>query len=111
MTATINTPLDLVLKCIRRDHGLIIKVDGSIEAYDPTLKNNVYDFKKLKDDIGCQFGEIVKLSDEVIMVLDEEGKLTNKEINLFATALYQERFKIIDSIIGDVVVCHTRGIK
>jgi len=111
MTATEMTPLELVLKSIRPGHGVLIQVDGSITAYDTTRKDKTYDFKALKDTIGCQYGELVYLSKEVIMVLDEEGKLTNKEINLFATALYQERFWGNDFIAGDVVICHTTGIK
>ena len=111
MTGTIETALDLVLKSIRPGHGLLICVDGSITAYDTTRADKTYDFKALKDTIGCQYGELVHLSNEVIMVLDEEGKLTDKEINLFATALYQERFRVNDAIMGDVVICHTTGIK
>ena len=111
MTATIKTPLDLVLKSIRPGHGLLICVDGDITAYDSTRADKTYDFKAMKDKIGCQFGELVYLSNEVIMVLDEEGKLTDKEINLFATALYQEKFRVNDAIMGDVVICHTTGIK
>ena len=111
MTATIKTPLDLVLKSIRPGHGLLICVDGDITAYDTINADKTYDFKAMKDKIGCQFGELVYLSNEVIMLLDEEGKLTNKEINLFATALFQERFRINDCIMGDVIICHTTGIK
>ena len=111
MTATIKTPLDLVLKSIRPGHGLLICVDGDITAYDTTRADKTYDFKAMKDKIGCQFGELVYLSNEVVMVLDEEGELTDKEINLFATALYQEKFRVNDAIMGDVVICHTTGIK
>ena len=111
MTATEMTPLNLVLKSIRPGHGILIQVDGNIEAYDTTSADKTYDFKAMKDKIGCQYGELVYLSKEVIMVLDEEGKLTDKEINLFATALFQERFRINDAIMGDVVICHTTGIK
>ena len=111
MTATIGTPLDLILKSIRPGHGILVRVDGTIEAYDTTSADKTYDFKAMKDTIGCQYGELVYLSNEVIMVLDEEGKLCDKEINLFATALYQERFWGNDFIAGDVVICHTTGIK
>lgn len=111
MTETKGTLLELVFKSIRPGHGVLIQVDGSITAYDPTREDKTYDFKQLKDKIGCQYGELVYLSNEVIMVIDEEGKLTNKEINLFATALFQERFRIIDSIMGDVVICHTKAIR
>ena len=111
MTETKGTLLELIFKSIRPGHGVLIQVDGSITAYDTTRADKTYDFKALKDTIGCQYGELVYLSNEVIMVLDEEGKLTDKEINLFATALFQERFRINDAIMGDVVICHTTGIK
>ena len=111
MVATEQTFLEFVLNSIRPDHGILIRVDGTINAYDLTPGSKSYDFNAMKDTIGCQYGEIVYLSKQVIMVLDEEGKLTGKQINRYATALFQERFGHIDPIVGDVVICHSRSIK
>ena len=92
-----------------RERSRVGKARGGVDDLTPGSKS--YDFNAMKDTIGCQYGEIVYLSKQVIMVLDEEGKLTGKQINRYATALFQERFGHIDPIVGDVVICHSRSIK
>ena len=111
VSTPVKSLLDVVLQRIKPGIGLLLSVDGTIEPYNPARADKTYDFKELKDKIGCQYGEIVYLSKDVIMVLDEEGKLLEKEINLSATALYQERFSVNDCIAGDVVICHTKAIR
>lgn len=108
MVATI---LDEVLDRIKPGVGLIIRTDGLIEDYNPTNAGNTFDFPQLKKDIGCNYGEIVYLSKQVIMVCDEEGLLVGKPINPYATTLYQLKFRVNSLIVGDVVICHTKAIK
>jgi len=80
----------------------VIKVGGSEEELDhrPTLaeaQGVVGGFIELTQ--GILNGKVVTL------VLDEEGKLKNKEINLKATSMYWSRFPGIgDIIVGDVIV-------
>ena len=108
MTKTI---LDDVLERIKPGVGMIFRTDGTIEPYNTTKADKTYDFKQLKDEIGCAYGELVYLSKEVIMVCDEEGLLVEKPVNIYATTLYQLRFGTSNPIVGDVVICHTTGIK
>ena len=111
VSTPVKSLLDVVLQRIKPGIGLLLSVDGTIEPYNPARADKTYDFKELKDKIGCQIGEKVDLSEDVIMVIDEEGKLSEKEINISATALYQERFRVKDYIAGDVVICHTKAIR
>ena len=75
----------------------LIKADGSEEELD------VSQFK-LADYQGVVGGfiEVVWLNDGNLMIVDEEGKLKNKEMNVKASALCCSSY---DHIVGDALVC------
>jgi hypothetical protein len=80
--------------------AVLIKVDGTIIAFQ---KNKPFELKEMCGLIGCEMIEIVNTIDGRLMVLDEEGKLKNKEINWGASSLYE--FADQDKIVGDVLIC------
>ena len=82
----------------------IIKADGrKIE----TQPKNGRDFKleELKKIVGGYI-EIVTLSDNKIMVINEEGKVNGLPINIIATQLFG-----YDIIVGDVLVCNSDEVR
>lgn len=83
---------------------VIIKADGSIECREMSEKS--VDLKVLQS-IVDGYIEVVRPApfgssafDRVRMVVDEEGKLKDKPINVLASALYNG----YDPIVGDVVL-------
>jgi len=87
--------------------GTIYKANG--EMYDFTKASSEIDLKFLQESVGGYI-EMVWLDEELVMVVDEEGKLKDKPINTKATQLYQKKFGPVDFIVGDVVVCERKYI-
>lgn len=81
----------------------IYKADGTIIETAPA---NGIDFQleELQKIVGGYI-EIVSLLDNEIMVINEEGKLTDLPINENATEIYNEADGFYDYIVGDVLVC------
>lgn len=61
--------------------------------------------------LDCQTVEVVPLSRELILIIDEEGKFARPAyLNLLATAVWhqhQPQARGIDSIVGRAILCHT----
>lgn len=56
--------------------------------------------------------EILRLNNGTVMVLDEEGKLKQKSLNLKANEVFQEVFKLSnDYIVGDVLICDRKLVR
>ena len=93
--------------------ALLIRANG--EATFITPKNGK-DFKldELYKHIGCDCIEIVypMSGENNIIILDEEGKLKNKRINVAATELwFNDNTEPFDFIVGDVIFCRTEMVK
>lgn len=86
----------------------LINHDGETLEVEPI---NGEDFK-LAELQGMVNGniEIVYLNDNIIMVINEEGKLLNLPINHTATCLYQMCRGIKDVIVGDVLLCRNNQV-
>jgi hypothetical protein len=68
--------------------AFLIKTDGTITEVVPKKKNDI-SFGECYPLIDCQTIEIVRVSNDVIMLIDEEGRF-NSEINPIATRMYKE---------------------
>lgn len=86
----------------------IIKVDGTIITIEP---KNGDDFKleELQAIVGG-FIEICQLPNNQILVIDEEGKIKEKELNRVATIAFQLS-KRRDWIAGDALLCSINQVK
>lgn len=73
------------------------------ERYVRPTKGEKFSLSELQTAVGGNI-EIVRLSKNLLMVLDEEGKLKDKPLNLIATRLYRVLAKIDDYIVGDVLI-------
>ncbi|WP_019946736.1 DUF3846 domain-containing protein [Hymenobacter aerophilus] len=65
--------------------------------------------------LDCQTIEVVRLSDELILIIDEEGKFRQPAyLNLLATYLWyhhQPQARGQDSIVGRALLCHDKQFK
>ncbi|OON65509.1 hypothetical protein [Hymenobacter sp. CRA2] len=65
--------------------------------------------------LQCQRVDVVRLTDELILIIDDEGKFRNPAyLNLLATYLwyqYQPQARGVDSIVGRVILCHDKQFR
>lgn len=89
-----------------------IQANGTVTVVEPE-NGSTYNLKELDAFVGG-FIEIVYLSDEQVMVLNEEGKLNDLPFNALATKLAHATFRdysVDDYIVGDVLVCQADEIE
>lgn len=80
-----------------------IKTNGETIEVNP--KNGTdYSLEELQGFVGGHI-EIVRIDDERLMVVNEEGKLNELPINSIATYLAREL------IVGDVFVCYANEVR
>lgn len=87
---------------------VILKVDGSQQDYPPA-NGKTFTLDELKKAIGGGWIEIIRLPGGRLMVIDEEGKLKNMELNRQATLLLP--FFMKDCIVGDALLCEASMIE
>lgn len=83
----------------------LIKIDGTQQKVKPQ-NNECFSLSEMQQYVGGLI-QIIRLSDEEAMVVNEEGKLMGLEVNEAATnlALDNEAIFFWDYIVGDVVIC------
>lgn len=91
---------------VRKHFNSLIYATGEKvwETFEPA--GEVYTLDELQGAVGGYI-EIIYLSSmfhEYLMVIDEEGKVKGKAMNMFATQLAESELGG-DVIVGDVVVC------
>jgi len=86
----------------------LIKDTGEIIKIEP--KNGLnFKLQELYKILNCRLIELAATKDGKLIILDEEGKLYSKSVNIKATELY--KYGEQDAIVGDVVVCNNKQIK
>lgn len=63
-----------------------------------------FSYDELRDMVGGYI-EIIFLTDDKLMVVNEEGKLIGLETNLIATRIFRTIKNTTDYIVGDALVC------
>lgn len=65
--------------------------------------------------LDCRLVDVVRLTDELILIIDDEGKFRNPcYLNLLATYLwyrYQPEARGQDSIVGRAILCHDKQFR
>ena len=65
--------------------------------------------------LECHTVEVIRLTPELILIVDEEGKFRNPAyLNLLATYLWhqhQPAARGVDSIVGRAILCHDRQFR
>ena len=89
----------------------VYRVNGNVDDVQPK-NGKTYELEELYEMLGCQWIELVYLSDG-IMVIDEEGKLNGKQYNEKANAIATMDHAICygDYIVGDALVCENNEIR
>lgn len=87
--------------------GTLLTVDGSTIQIRPENGSD-FQLEQLYSVLGCDCIEVVRLRDNMILIIDEEGKLVDKRINHKATALYNNPD---DVIVGDALLCQSDMVK
>jgi hypothetical protein len=82
----------------------IIRTDGTSSFTQPE-DDKKFSLKEMQKVVGGHI-EIVHLDKDMVMVLNEEGKLRNLPLNTKATALFRLSHPGNgDFVVGDVLVC------
>ena len=87
--------------------GTVYKSNGKIEDKSFSKKNIT--LKEMQEVVGGYI-EFLYLKDNLVMVVNEEGKIVGLPYNLNATQLVQEN-NIQDIIVGDVLVINRNLIQ
>ena len=65
--------------------------------------------------LECHTIEVIRLTPELILIVDEEGKFRNPAyLNLLATYLWHQHrpaARGVDSIVGRAILCHDRQFR
>ena len=65
--------------------------------------------------LGCQTVDVMRLSTELILIIDDEGKFRHPAcLNLLATYLWyqhQPEARGVDSIVGRALLCHDKQFR
>jgi hypothetical protein len=89
--------------------AIVIKTDGTKDALQPK-NNKVFTLEELKSVVGGYI-EIVQLTEDDLMVINEEGKLLNLPINVIATRVYRASRNTEDFIVGNVLICSDKELE
>ena len=81
----------------------IIYTDKEDEYYTPK-NGNTFELDELQGIVDGNF-EIVRLRDGRIIIVDEDGKLKNKAVNIPATNILRRDHYTTDYIVGTAIVC------
>lgn len=90
----------------------LMKATGEVVEIEP--KNGTdFTMEELYEHLNCRIVEVIALNEDEIMVIDEEGKYNNKEVNANATMCAQKNQAITswDCIVGDAIVCNSEMVK
>ena len=79
-----------VIKITTSDDITIINIDNEITA--------------LQNEVGGYI-EPIYLPNDYIMIIDEEGKIKEKDVNYLATDILKYAFDTPDFIVGDCFIC------
>lgn len=83
-------------------NSYILHVDGSKTPFEPANGKN-FTLDELREAVSG-FIEMVYLPNNVIMVVNEEGKILNFRVNKEASMMYLKEINGWDFIVGDVVI-------
>ena len=87
----------------------IIKTNG--ERVETSPKNGK-DFKLEElQEIVNGWIEIVWLPNDMVLIVNEDGKPLDLPINQEATKIYQDAFGFNDVIVGDALLCNTNQVE
>jgi len=107
---TVTDIQEMMESLISNKKGYRISVDGTI--IEQPFDGETYDIKKIKNECNFDYIELVRLPNDIIMIVDEEGLLRSKPYNFVASLIYQAAYNDKSlGIVGDAILCHTSRVK
>jgi len=91
----------------KKSNGLLINSDGKIELL--TFNSKFIPLSELQKSVKGYF-EFIYMPNDMIMVVNEEGKLNKLPINEIATNIFALNCKVIDIIVGDVLLVNRKHL-
>ena len=97
--------------------AILIKCNHSVLPQEQEIQikpenETNFTLKELYKHLRCDMIEVLYLNSSEIMIIDENGKLTNKPVNNSATRIFRENIKNTrDYICGHAIICHTSQLK
>lgn len=87
----------------------LIKVNGETEEVSP--KNGTsFELEELQKMVGGLI-QILATDENLLFVMNEEGKVLGLPANHKATEIFQKEFKTSDFLVGDVLICNDNEIE
>jgi len=81
--------------------AILLKVNCFPEEVEPR-NGKTFELQELYELLSCSVIQIVYTEDHRCMIVDEEGLLTNKPLNLLASEVVQAG---VGPIVGDALIC------
>ena len=86
----------------------LLRTDGTHDDITPKNGKRFTFIGEAYDLIGTDMIQMCATHDGRLLLIDEDGKLKGKRVNVAATALYV--YGAQDAIVGDVIVCSARQV-
>ena len=86
----------------------LLRADGTHDDITPKNGKRFVFTGEAYDLIGADMIQMCTTHDGRLLLVDEDGKLKGKRVNVAATALYL--YGAQDAIVGDVIVCSARQV-
>jgi hypothetical protein len=100
--------------------ALLIRVDGSVQAVEPADPASGFTLEECYKHLETDMIEVVRLyrgpaeqRGGLIFIIDEEGKLKDKDANHCASiiAIQMEAISIRDLIVGHAILCYSDELR
>ena len=90
--------------------AILYRTDLTMEEITPKNGSD-FSLKELYEILDCDCVEVVPLTEIKFIVVDEEGKLKDKEYNIYASKIYQRFRKTQDYLVGDCLMINNAELK
>lgn len=90
--------------------AILFRTDLTMKEITPKNGSD-FSLKELYEILDCDSVEVVPLTEINSFVVDEEGKLKDKECNMYASKIYQKFLNTTDVLVGDCLMINNEEIK
>lgn len=93
---------------LQQEKILLVKTNGEVEEIEP----HRIKLKEAYEKIGCRVIEFVRLSNNRIMIVDEEGALSEyRKLNFIASAVASDDLKGEVYLFGNVIITSSVNVE
>jgi hypothetical protein len=85
--------------------AMLIFEDGSAKDVTPADLKRGCTLAELYSELGCDVVEVLWLQSNRRLVIDENGKIADRQVDELATALAREVLQAEDVIVGPAILC------